>query len=73
MGALAAGMNTAKAQWGAREYVDGSVKIVGSMDIFMGSSVSKTRRNTDSGGHSDGHSVHHSSGGISHGGGHGKF
>ena len=69
VGVLAFGMNTARSQHGAQQYVDGSVNITNRMDFFMGSSVSKTRRNTNTGGGS----THRSSGGFSHGGRHGKF
>ncbi len=66
-------MNTKRAQHAAGDYmVQGSYHLHNHQDIFLYSSLSKTRRqqNTNSVG---GSSVHRSSGGRSHGGRGGKF
>lgn len=70
-------MNTAVPQRGAQSYLKGNVNITSHMDILVGSHTSRTPRSTGSSGGSGrsggGSSVHHSSGGVRHGGGHGKF
>ncbi len=72
------GMNTAKAQRSATDYMkSGSYHLSGQRDIFLYSHTSRTRKSDDSGhsggGRSGGSSVHHSSSGRSHGGSHGRF
>jgi len=69
-------MNTKRAQRSASEYMkDGSWNLRMHRDIYLYSSVTKTRRqeNTSSGSKGGGSSVHRSSGGRSHGGGGGRF
>jgi len=74
---MIASMNTRRRQYGAASYIQkGSFRLNIMQDLFLYSSISKTRRpeNTGSRGHSGGgSSVHHSSSGRSHGGGGGKF
>lgn len=69
------GMNSVRAQRGARDYLlPGSFQVTGHQDIFLYSKVDRTRRETEhhsSGG--GGSSVHTSSSGRSHGGGGGRF
>lgn len=66
-------MNTKKLQYSASSYLkDGTFHIRTHQDLFLYSSVSKTRRQQNSGG-SGGSSAHRSSSGRSHGGGGGKF
>ena len=75
---MRSGMNTAKQQSGAKNYmVSGSYNLYRCQDFYLYSRTSRTRKqeNNSSGGHGGGggSSVHHSSSGRSHGGGHGKF
>lgn len=78
--AMKSGMNTAVSQHDAGPYLrSGSFKLTRQQDMFLYSRTSRVARDTDSGtrsggGYSGGGShVHTSSGGISHGGGHGRF
>lgn len=70
-------MNTAKAQRSAGSYLkEGSYDLRVQRDLFLYSSVSKTRKaqnNSSGGSRGGGSSVHRSSGGRSHGGGGGRF
>lgn len=70
---MRAGMNTARLQSGAVDYLkSGSFRLRQHSDMFLYSRVSRTAKpkNTSSGG---GSSVHRSSGGVSHGGRGGRF
>ncbi|MDE6764143.1 MAG: TPM domain-containing protein [Oscillospiraceae bacterium] len=69
-------LKTAVKQTAARVYVkNGSMRVTTARDIFLYNTVSKTKIETDSGGHGGGggSSTHVSSGGSTHGGGGGKF
>ncbi|MDD6488648.1 MAG: TPM domain-containing protein [Clostridia bacterium] len=69
-------LKTVQMQNSASDYVrKGSMKVTKRQDAFLYSHVSKTRRETQSSGHSGGggSSTHISSSGSSHGGGGGKF
>ncbi len=68
-------MNTRKKQNSARDYVTpGSFQLSRNQDIFLHSTISKTRKQSSSGrSGGGGSSTHTSSSGRSHGGGGGKF
>lgn len=73
---MAAQLKTAVKQTAARVYVkNGSMRVTNAHDIFLYNTVSKTKIETDSGGHGGGggSSTHVSSSGSTHGGGGGKF
>lgn len=72
---MAAQLKTAVKQTAARVYVkNGSMRVTNARDIFLYNTVSKTKIETDSGGHGGGgSSTHVSSSGSTHGGGGGKF
>ena len=71
---MRAAMNTKRAQRSAGDYLSqGSFHLHTHRDIYLYSSISKVRRQQNSGSSSGGSSVHRSSGGRSHGGRGGKF
>lgn len=72
---MKAQLKTAVRQAGARVYIkNGSMRVNNARDIFLYNTVSKTKIETDSGGHGGGgSSTHTSSSGSTHGGGGGKF
>ena len=68
-------LKSAKMQINAQQYIrSGSFRVTNMRDIFLYKTVSKTRRESSSGGgHSGGSSTHRSSSGRSHGGRGGRF
>ena len=71
---MRAGMNTRRKQRSASSYLkNGSLDIHTLQDMFLYSSVSKTRRAESNSNRGGGSSIHTSSHGSSHGGGGGKF
>ena len=71
---MRAGMNTRRKQRSASSYLkNGSLDIHTLQDMFLYSSVSKTRKAESSSNRGGGSSIHTSSSGSSHGGGGGKF
>lgn len=76
---MRSGMNTAKSQSGAGNYVKSGLILRSQVDQYLYSNTHRVRRDNDSGPHhhpgggGGGSRVHHSSSGRSHGGGHGKF
>ena len=71
---MRAGMNTRRRQPNASSYLkNGSLDIHTLQDMFLYSSVTKTRRAESSSNRGGGSSIHTSSSGSSHGGGGGKF
>lgn len=71
---MRSGMNTGKAHSGATDYMTpGSFHFTNRQDILLHSRTTRTQRTENTASHSGGSSVHHSSGGVRHGGSHGKF
>lgn len=67
-------LRTVRSQPTASAYTrDGSLTVTDARDVFLYSNIVRTARPKNTGGHSGGSSTHVSSGGVTHGGGGGKF